>query len=367
MRAIEINRKAAQAWADAEEKEMRKPAPQKGTLSDGGSPTQSTGATKAGNPPPSYTIRSYFEWWMSDSKQYAAQLPWAVRLFFAFLGVEADEPLMKWSRNQVQGFIGWLRKKRLAHGNVNSYVSVLRTAGRLAVKEGLLLVCPVEKGDYLAKKTLFKREAFETHQINSLLQSTKQVDWITSIVLGYYAKLQLTGAISRRWDQVDLEKGTIIVPKNARVGAARLEGRAKECEIPIHPAARNYLQRCRDRAPEAKWITPSFQECDPHTVKVGFVNLMQGSGNAFEQVEFASGHKFFLEGFGSLAAAHLEHILKQIAEEEKNSSKPPEYWKQLRRIVKHLAEPDEDWMPVYTQLIATLPRLKIPLPPCLRD
>lgn len=363
MQALEENRDAAQAWADNEERKARAQG------QDAPGKAESAAVVGAENQKPTEakpdpSIREYFTTWAASAGRYRQNLPWVLNAFLDYLGKKADRPLSYLSKAHIEGFKAHLLRRNRNASTVNHYICFIRSGCQNAVKMGLLVSSPVQKQDYLETKTTFTRSPFSVEGISALLNATKQLDWITAILLGFYCRLELSEILTRVWDHVDFNERTIVVPRSLR---AHAKDRTvyDECRMPLHSILFDHLKKCNLRAQNRAHLTASFAEFDPHTIKVGFANLMVKAQLPVKQIESAAGHKFWLTSFGSIGAAHLKLVGVQIQHNAKLRNDPL-YEKQMLRIVRHLLQADADWMDDYKSVIDTLPNLKTPDLPCLR-
>src|SRR6185436_6072619 len=152
-----------------------------------------------------------------------------------FLGPRADRPIAAVTPADCQRFNDHLLERRLAPATLVVEIKTLRTIFNAAVRQALIAANPASGVELPQRIKQVKRMKFTTAQVEMLLNSADNAEWRACILLGYYAGLRLSDAVSLAWESVDLMKGVLVFD----VRKTDDEGHT----VPLHPVLKAHLMR----------------------------------------------------------------------------------------------------------------------------
>lgn len=184
------------------------------------------------------TVRDFCGRWLKakeDSKHVGTATRYAgtVEKFLTFLDRKADLPLASVTPADCQKFNDYLAAKKLAPATMVVEIKTLRTIFNAALRQTLIAVNPALAVELPERFKQVKRRTFTTAQIQILLDAAGDSEWQTAIILGYYAGLRLSDAVSLDWQCVDFEKRVLVLDVK-KTGD-------KDHTIPMHPALEAHL------------------------------------------------------------------------------------------------------------------------------
>lgn len=165
------------------------------------------------------------------SKRYAK----TVRSFLDYLGPKAERSLATVTPKDVEGFRDLQIAEGKAETTANMEVKTLRIVFNLARRQGIILTNPAEAVDFLDGESQI-RSPFSLEQVTAILNKADK-EWRGLILVGLCTGLRIGDASRLKWENINLDRGTISV----RVGK-RVRGKPrKTLENVILPDLENYL------------------------------------------------------------------------------------------------------------------------------
>jgi integrase len=184
------------------------------------------------------TTREYCAEWMkgkTNSKREATATRYAgtIERFLTFLDTKADFPLAAVTARDCQRFYDELEGEKLAPASLVVEMKTVGTVFNAARRLGLVAVNPVSAVELPERIKQVKRKVFTIEQVQMLLD-VADTEWQTAILLGYYAGLRLSDAITLTWEAVDFAGGKLKV-ETGKTGTW--------LEIPLHPSLEAHLSK----------------------------------------------------------------------------------------------------------------------------
>jgi integrase len=268
------------------------------------------------------TVSEFLDGWLAGKKlaksEHTAQkYRTTVKLFKKAVGKKANNSLSTVTSKDVERFRDQ-RLKDVVASTVADDLKILHTAFKAATRQGLVQRNVVEAVD-IPKGEAKERDAFTVEEVNKMISSTKNREWKTAIMLGFYAGLRLGDAVSMDWKSVDLDKQTMLYKaskpgskqeapinrtllrhlrsiKGERVGkicpklhAQKIPGRSG--------LSRQFLEIVEAAGIDPGKIEPedgkgrSFTTKSFHSLRHGFVSALANAGISPELRQKLSGHK----------------------------------------------------------------------------
>ena len=219
------------------------------------------------------SIGAFLENWLegkalAKSEHTAQRYRTTVKLFKLFLGKRSETQLSAVNARDVEKFRN-LRLKEVGASTVSDDLKILRTAFNAGRRQGLIHANPVEAVDLPTGETR-EREAFVAEEVQELLAATKDPEWKTAILFGFYAGLRLGDAVGLSWENVDLKTGTL---RYRATKTKRLE------ELPLHPALTKHLGKLKGER-EGKLCTTLAGQRIPGRSGLSrqFLDIMKAAG-----------------------------------------------------------------------------------------
>lgn len=185
------------------------------------------------------TARQYLTAWLEGktvARSEGTSLRYAttVARFLDVLGSRADKPLAHVKPADCQAFYNQLCASNHAPATCVVELKTLRTIFNAARREQLLAFNPAEAVELPRHVRQVQRKTLTPAQVEILLAEAaqKQPEWQTAILLGYYAGMRLSDAITRTWDNVNFQAHTL---------SYRQKKTGETLHVPLHPRLEEHL------------------------------------------------------------------------------------------------------------------------------
>jgi len=184
------------------------------------------------------TVRVFCAEWLRGktlAKQEGTSIRYngTVDRFLAFLDKRAELPITAISPADCKRFHDMLAEEGLAPATRVVEMKTLSTVFNSARRLGLVATNPVTSVELPERVKQVRRKTFTPAQV-AILHKVAEGEWRTAILLGYYAGLRLSDAVTLTWENVDLAAGCLrVAPQKT----------GEELQIPLHPSLDAHLSR----------------------------------------------------------------------------------------------------------------------------
>lgn len=184
------------------------------------------------------TVRDFCGEWLRG-KTYSKQEGTSIRYkgtvdcFLAFLDKRADLPITAISPADCQRFHDKLCEEDLAPATLVVEMKTLSTVFNAARRLGLVSANPVSSVELPQRVKQVRRKTFTAEQVALLLKEAEG-EWRTAILLGYYAGLRLSDAVTLTWENVDLAASCLRFEQQKT---------GEHLQIPLHPTLEAHLSK----------------------------------------------------------------------------------------------------------------------------
>lgn len=187
------------------------------------------------------STRDFCAHWLrgkTHSKQEGTSTRYAgtVERFLSFLeanGRKADLPVSAITPTDCERFHDHLIEENLAPSTLVVEIKTIRAVFNAARRLGLVSTNPAAAVELPERIKQVRRKVFTHEQVNLLLKEATD-EWATIILLGYYAGLRLSDAVTLTWASVDFAGGRLRV-ETRKTG--------DNLEIPLHPSLEAHLAK----------------------------------------------------------------------------------------------------------------------------
>ncbi len=184
------------------------------------------------------TVREFCVRWLkgkelAKSEGAAVRYGGSVDKLLEFLGRKADLPLASVTPADCQRYHDSLVARKLAPASLVIEIKTIRTIFNSALRQTLIAVNPALAVELPEKIRQVKRKKFTASQVQMLLDAAGESEWRTAILLGYYAGLRMSDAVTLDWQSVDFERRALILDVK-KTGD-------EDHTVPLHPSLEAHL------------------------------------------------------------------------------------------------------------------------------
>lgn len=206
------------------------------------------------------TVRAFIDSWLAArlaevSEGSAPSFKQAVAKFYDAMGAKAEMPLGVITPEDSRAFIASLRDANYARATVTKLATILRSAFRQAVADGLIASNPftamprAKRGEGDANQ----RGTFTATEVRLLIDAaaSTSTDWHTVVLVGVYCGARLRDCCRLRWEDVDLTAGTVRIMQ-LKVGVPIV--------VPLHHELQGHLEKLASTVGDkaAEYVTPTL-------------------------------------------------------------------------------------------------------------
>jgi integrase/recombinase XerD len=146
---------------------------------------------------------------------------------------KADMPIAAITPHDCQKFYDDLIEQDLAPATLRCEMKTVASVFNYARRLGLIATNPVTAVELPERIKQVQRMTFTPAQVQMLINAA-DMEWRTCILLGYYAGLRMSDAVTLEWSSVDLA-GNKLVVETHKTG--------ETLEIPMHPTLEAHLSK----------------------------------------------------------------------------------------------------------------------------
>jgi integrase len=177
------------------------------------------------------TTEAYLKDWLADdvavrtAPDTAVRYRISVKLFIEHLGDKAQKPITSVTPRDIEGFLNWRLKNKVAPKTAIIDLKTMNIAFRRAENFGIILKNPVV-AVRPPKAVSSEREVFSQDDVRKLVNAAPDVEWQTIILLGYFLGARLRDCVRMTWENIKPE---------TRVIEYEQKKTAKKVTVPMHP------------------------------------------------------------------------------------------------------------------------------------
>jgi integrase len=230
------------------------------------------------------TVKDYLNQWLATKKtrksaNTSSRYTTAVDKFLTVLGDRKSKPLTALTPRDVERYMEWRTKEKLAPRTVALCVKIIRVALNHARRQGIIPTNPAEAVE-LPKEKGVERGTFTREEVKILVEIA-QDEWKTLILLAYYTGARLSDCCRMAWADVDMSNGALTYTQ-AKTG--------EKVTVPLHSDLLAHLEALAGTDKPEVFIMPHMAGLKPggrHGLSEGFKRIMRKAGLDLETVKSA--------------------------------------------------------------------------------
>jgi integrase len=255
------------------------------------------------------TLGDFIKSWLAGkgaAKQpgTVARYSGSMERFVKLLDKRADLPIGAITPTDCKQLFDQLAALGLAPATLRCEKATLVNLFSQAVKEGLIATNPAKVIELPPRieRGQVKRLTFTPEQVQLLLNAAEP-EWTTAILLGYYAGLRMSDAVTLEWSSVDFAGNRLVIDVHKT---------GDTIEVPLHPTLQAHLSALAKD--EVGPICPKLaavhrlSRSDPSKA---FISLMRQAGISNEAVQTAGKKKLSRLSFHALRTSFNSALFNQ--------------------------------------------------------
>ena len=244
------------------------------------------------------TVREFCDTWLrgkenSREERTAERYRTSLVRFKKFLSTKADRPIAAITPTDCQKFYDCLSEQGLAPATLRMEMKTISGVFISARRLGLITTNPIAAVELPERLKQVKRKVFTPGQLQTLTDAAaKEPEWLTCILLGYYAGLRLLDCVMLSWQAVDFAGNKLKL---------EIQKTGDELEIPMHPTLRAHLFKIAGDSTGAICPTLAASRVGGRSgLSRKFIELMKRSGIGSDAVATAGRNQLARLSFHAL-------------------------------------------------------------------
>lgn len=258
------------------------------------------------------TLREFMAEWLrgkthSRQEGTAARYQTTAERFTKFMDRKADLPIAAITPHDCQKFYDDLIAQDLAPATLRCEMKTVASVFNYARRLGLISTNPASAIELPERIKQVQRMTFTPAQVQMLFDAADD-EWKTAILLGYYAGLRMTDAVTMTWASVDLA-GNKLVIETQKTG--------EKLQVPMHPTLEAHLSKLAGDTGGAVCPTLAAARVSGRSgLSRKFITLMRSAGINSETVDTAGKRTLARLSFHALRTSFNSALFNKGVDQE---------------------------------------------------